>query len=97
MRLLGSAVQYLYTKIVHLFFKLHEFTWNCTGSLKLHGVNFEIVQWSSDCLVLVKVVISNDMDESAAFTTVQIALGFALCDFSVAMQFFPLIHDYLYK
>ena len=36
-----------------------------------------------------------------ALTTVQIALGFASCNFSFAMQFFPKLHsrpcDYLYK
>ena len=36
-----------------------------------------------------------------ALTTVQIALGFASCNFPVAMQFFPKSHshpcDYLYK
>ena len=41
------------------------------------------------------------MDQSAALTTVQIALGFASYNFSVAMQFFPKSHsrpcDYLYK
>ena len=38
--------------------------------------------------------------EKFALTTVQIALGFASCNFSVAMQFFPKLHsrpcDYLY-
>ena len=46
------------------------------------------------------------MDESAilekfALTTVQIELGFASCDFPVAVQFFPKSHshpcDYLHK
>ena len=39
--------------------------------------------------------------EKFALTTVQIALGFASCNFPVAIQFFPKSHsrpcDYLYK
>ena len=70
------------------------------------GSSFKL--YGSDHLGLMKVScddISNHMDESAiwkkiALTTVQIALGFASCNFPVAVHFFPKSHshpcDHLY-
>ena len=98
MKLHGGSLE-----IARVHLKLHGFTLNCTGSLESTG-SLEIVQdqllnCTGDCLGLVK-VIHDDLFvipwmrvRENLHVQVQVELGFTLCDFPVAVQFFPKSHS----